>query len=117
MKKNGKKNETDSKDIVSEIEKRFERHTNILMEQMRHEVKTVAEGHSVIIRKLEDHDKEFSTIKSDIAELKTDVHVLKSDVREIKSELHSMNAAIMETGHEVKDHEKRVKKLEEKVLV
>jgi len=117
MKKGGKKNEADSKGIVAEIDKRFERHTNILMEQMRHEVKTVAEGHSIIIKKLEDHDNEFSKIKSDIGELKTDVHVLKSDVREIKSELHSMNAAIMETGRETKGHEKRITKLEEKVLV
>lgn len=117
MKKNDRKNETDSKNIVSAVEKRFEHHTNILMEQMRHEVKTVAEGHSVIIRKLEDHDKKFVKIESDITEIKTDLHAVKSDVRAIKSELHSMNMALMETSHETKDHDKRIKKLEEKVLV
>lgn len=124
MKKNDKKNEPGNKDIVAEIKEEFKHHTNILMEQMRHEVKTVAEGHGVIIRKLEkhdekfeqiehkleDHDRKFAKIESDIVEVKTDLHA-------IKSELHSMSMALMETSHETKDHEKRVKKLEEKALI
>ncbi len=42
MKKNIKNNETTNNDVIVEIEKRFERHTNVLTEQMKHEVKTVA---------------------------------------------------------------------------
>ena len=110
MKKNGKKNETSSNDIISEIEKRFERHTNILMEQMKHEVKTVAEGHGFIIRKLEEHDERFDKI---------DAKLVEHDKKFVKigSELQSISAALMETSHETKDHEKRIKKLEEKILI
>ena len=96
MRKNAKKNETSNSNIISEIEKRFERHTNILMEQMKHEVKTVAEGHGAIMRKLEEHDKKFA---------------------KVESELQSISMAVMDTGHEIKEHQKRIKKVEEKVFV
>ena len=102
MKKNTKKSEP-ANDIVTGIKEEFKRHTNILMEQMRHEVKTVAEGHGIIIKKLEDHDKRFN---------------------KIESELSTISMAVMDTGQRVKaiekkidDHETRITKVEEKVFV
>ncbi len=114
MKKNENKNEANSKEIIAEIEKRFDRHTNILAEQMRHDVKTVAEGHSIVIKKLEDHDKKFVELDKKIGK--------------VESELHSVKMAVMDTGHRVDriekkldeslgNHEKRITKLEEKVFV
>jgi len=124
MKKNDKKNESGNKDIVSEIKEEFKRHTNILMEQMRHEVKTVAEGHSILVKKVDEVKSDLSevktdlnAVKSDVDKVKSDISELKTDVREIKSEFHSMSMALMETSHETKDHEKRIKKLEERVFV
>ena len=116
MKKNAKKNETSNNDIISEIEKRFERHTNILMEQMQHEVKTVAEGHAAIMRKLEHHDGKFGDMDNRFD--KIDAKLIEHDKKfvKIELELQSISVALMETGHETKDHEKRIKKLEEKVL-
>ncbi len=117
MKKNTKKNETPNNDIISEIEKRFERHTNILMEQMKHEVKTVAEGHGIIIKKLEEHDKRFDEV---------DAKLIGHDKKfaKVESELHSISMAVMETSQTVKsiekkldNHETRITKLETKVLV
>ncbi len=103
MKKNGKRNETVDNDVIPEIKEEFKRHTNILMEQMKHEVKTVAEGHGAIIRKLEEHDKRF------------DEHDKK--FAKIELELQSISMAVMEISHDTKGHEKRIKKVEEKALL
>lgn len=131
MKKIAKKNETSNNDIIAEIDKRFERHTNILMEQMKHEVKTVAEGHSILVKKLDKVESEIGEIKNDVqevkndvqglkkdmVEVKNDVQELKQDMREVKSELGSVKMIVMNISHEINDHEKRVKKVEEKVFV
>ena len=131
MKKNVKKNDTSDNDIVAEIDKRFERHANILMEHMTKEIKIVAEGHGILVRKIDKIESDVVELKTDVHLLKTDVHLLKTDVhvlktdmkevkkdmREVKSELHYMNMALMDTSHETKDHEKRIKKIEEKVFV
>ena len=137
MKKNAKKNDTNGNNIIAEIDKRFERHTNILMEKMDSTVKTVTEQYSGIAKQMSEIKSDVKELKEDMAivkpvvernskdiqELKKDVHVLKNDVqeiktdmREVKSELHSMNMALMETSHETKDHGKRIKKVEEKVF-
>lgn len=110
MKKNTKKNAPTNNDMISEIEKRFERHTNILMEQMKHEIKTVAEGHGAIIRKLEEHDKMFDKVNSKLSE-----HDKK--FAKVESELQSIGMAVMDISHGIKGHEKRITKLEEKALV
>ena len=110
MKKNGKKTDPTNKDVISEIKGEFERHTNILMEQMRHEIKTVAEGHGSIIRKLEEHDKRFDKVDAKLTE-----HDKK--FAKVESELQSISMAVMDTGHEIKEHQKRIKKVEEKVFV
>ena len=49
---------TEENKIIREIK----RHTGVLVEQMRHEVKTVAEGHGAIMRKLEKYDGQFAQI-------------------------------------------------------
>ena len=124
MKKNAKKNETSNNDLIVEIDKRFERHTNVLMEQMKHEVKTVAEGHSILIKKLDKVESELGEVKKDIHELKNDMAIVKpvlemhtTDLREIKSELKSVKMVVVNISHEMNDHEKRIKKVEEKVFV
>ena len=94
MNKNGKNNEPTNNDVISEIKGEFKRHTNILMEQMKHEVKTVAEGHGAIMRKLEEHDKKFA---------------------KVEVELQSISMTVMEISHDTKGHEKRIKKIEEKL--
>ena len=117
MKKNGKKTDPTNKDVISEIKGEFERHTNILMEQMRHEIKTVAEGHGSIIRKLEEHDKRFDKVDAKLTE-----HDKK--FAKVESELQSISMAVMETSQTVKsiekkldNHETRITKIETKVLV
>ena len=54
------KNNSKNKNIITEIKEEFKRYTGVLMEQMRKEVQTVAERHSTIISKLNEHDKRFN---------------------------------------------------------
>ena len=109
MKKNGKKTESKN-DVITEMKEEFKRHTTALMEHMTKEVKTVAEGHSILVKKL---DK----VESEISEIKKDVQELKQDMREVKTELGSVKMIVVNTSHEINDHEKRIKKVEEKVFV
>lgn len=118
MKKNStKKNEMNRDDLITEIEKRFERHTNMLIEKMDSNVKTVTEQYSGLA-------KQISEVKSDVNDLKKDMAIVKpaverqgKDLKEIRSELHSVKMAVMDVGHVTKDHGKRITKLEEKVFV
>ena len=129
MKKKTPKNNSTNKDIVAEIEERFKRHTGVLMEQMQKEVRTVAEGHSGIMRKLDEHDDRFAKIESEVGSLqsevgslRSEVGSLRSEVGSVKSELQYVKAAVMDTNQTAKsiekkldNHETRISKLEEKI--
>jgi len=110
MNKNGKKTESKN-DVITEIKEEFKRHTTALMEHMTKEVKIVAEGHSILVKKLDKVESEIGEIKKDVQE------GLKQDMREVKSELGSVKMIVMNISHEINDHEKRIKKVEEKVFV
>lgn len=71
MKNSAKKNEMKSSDLITEIEKRFERHTNILVEKMDSNVKTFTEQYSGLA-------KQISEVKSDVKELKEDMAIVKN---------------------------------------
>jgi len=117
-------------------EKKFdlERETRVLLEDVRHGLKTVAEGHGSLARKLDDHDKKFVKIESDLVVIKTDLRFIKSELGSTKSELgsvqselHSVKAAVFDTNHRItdlqktvserfEDNEKRINRLENKVF-
>lgn len=117
MKKNAKKNDTIDNGMAAEIKDEFKRHAAVLMEHMTKEVKIVAEGHGILVKKIDRIESELSGVRKDIAIIKPIVAANGKDSKEIKSGFHSMNMAIMETSHEIKGHEKRIKKVEEKVFV
>ena len=77
-----------------------ERETRVLLEDIRQQVKTVAEGHGTIIRKLDEHDKKFE---------------------HIDQRLDKIEMVLTDTSDRVKTIEKdqgsRIAKLEEKVFV
>ena len=137
MKKNGKKNETSDNDLIVEIEKKFERHTSILMEKMDSNVKTVTEQYSGLAKQvselksdvkdlkndmaivkpaLERNCKDVQGLKQDMVEVKNDLQELKKDMCEVKSELGSVKMVVVNISHEIKDHDTRIKKVEEKVI-
>ena len=86
MKKNSaKKNETNSSDLITEIEKRFERHTNILIEKMDSNVKTVTEQYSGLAKQISEVKSDVNDLKEDMAIVKPPVEVFGNDVKKIKS--------------------------------
>jgi len=115
MKKNSRKNESEKDiNIISAMKAEFEHFSGVLEERLIKEVKTVAEGHGGIVKTLDKIETELSGIKSEL--------------HTVKSELHTVKMAVMDTGHRVdqiekklgenlQNQEKRITKLEEKVLV
>jgi len=132
MKKNGKK------EIPSGSKGEFEHFSRILMEKMDSTVKTVTEQYGGLITKIDSVSSDVSDIKEDIAimkpalernckdimelkkdmqEVKKDTLELKKDMREVRSDLHSVKTIVTAISHEANGHEKRIKRVEEKVLV
>jgi len=111
MKKNGKKN------IPAGNKDEFERFTKILLEKMDSTVKTVTEQYGGIVKKIDNVANDVNDLKDDMAIVKPAVEMLGRDIKEIKSELHSVKMAVMTVSHEIGGHEKRIKKVEEKVFV
>ena len=94
MKKNDKTSK--SKSIDSE------RETRVLLEDIRKQVQTVAEGHGFIIKKLEEHDEKFEQIDQRFDR--------------IESVLTDTNGIVKSIEKKLDDHETRIKKVEEKVF-
>ena len=123
MKKNDKTPKTGKGDL--------EQKTRVLLEEIRHELKTVAEGHSMLAKKLDDHDEKLSEISDVVRKMDTHYFRLQMDTEAVKSQtgtidikvdrierdLGAVKNAVMDISHTTKDLEKRVTKVEEKVLV
>lgn len=77
----------------------LQRETRVLLEEIHQQVRTVAEGHGIIIRKLEEHDKR---------------------VEQMNQRFDRIEIVLTDTNGRVKkieqDHGARLTKLEEKVL-
>ena len=84
-----------------------ERETRVLLEDIRKEVKTIAEGHGTIIRKLDEHDKRFVKIESELDTVKMAVMQISGDIKDLKEEV----------AKDLSDHKTRIVKLEEKVFI
>jgi len=64
-----------------------ENYEGILLEEIRENVKILAEGQIAIRDNLDIVKSDVSTLKSDVSTLKSDVSTLKSDVSTLKSDL------------------------------
>ncbi|MFH0763784.1 MAG: hypothetical protein V1927_02125 [Candidatus Omnitrophota bacterium] len=112
MKKNDKAQKSKEFDL--------ERETRALLENMHSDIKKIAEAqssHGNRLDKIETAVKEIPTIRSEIKIISMAVEANSKDLKDIKSELHSMNMALMDISHVTENHEKRIKKVEEKVFV
>ncbi len=102
MKKNDKKTEPKN-DVITEMKEEFKRHTTALMEHMTKEVKIVAEGHGVLAKRLDNIESDLTGVKSDLDIVKTVVMDTNQRVKVIEKKFDN--------------HETRITKLEEKVLI
>ena len=106
-----------------------ERETRVLLEDIRKQVQTVAEGHSMLAKKLESHDEKLNEISTVVQKIDTHYFKLQMDTESIKSqtgtidiktdrierELGTVKNAVMDMSKTTKNHGKRIEKLEEKV--
>ena len=122
-----KKNEKTPKSKTTDSE----RETRVLLEEIRKQVQTVAEGHSALAKKLEGHDEKLNEISSVVQKIDTHYFKLQMDTESIKSqtgtidiktdrierELGTVKNAVMNINRETNDLQTRVKKIEEKVFI
>jgi len=119
------------------------RHFEVVLEQILHEVKTVAEGHGTLDQKIEryhkeakedhrtmmdllkfshdEHDKKIDGVRT---ELKEEIQAVHTELKETREELsakievvgNKVNGEAREgaLGHKVDGHEERIKRLERK---
>ncbi|MFA5144171.1 MAG: hypothetical protein WC522_08445 [Candidatus Omnitrophota bacterium] len=123
MKKNEKTPKTKTTDS--------ERETRVLLEDIRKQVRTVAEGHSGLAKKLESNEEKLNEISAVVQKIDTHYFKLQMDTESIKSqvgtldiktdrierELGTVKNAVMDISCETNGLQVRVKKLEEKVFV
>lgn len=123
MKKNDKTPKIDKVDL--------EQKTRVLLEEIRHSLKTVAEGHGLLAKRLDGHDEKLNEISDIVRKIDTHYFKLQMDTESIKSQtgtidiktdrierdLGTVKNAVMDISRDAKDLEKRIKKVEEKVLV
>ena len=85
-------------ELERRLESRLERHTGVMVEALRSEIRVVAEQYGGIMTKLEEHDRRFDRVD------------LRFD--RIDLEFGVMKTALFDTSHRVNDHETRIRKLE-----
>jgi len=102
---------------MTEKEKQY---FEIMLEQILHEVKTVAEGHSALDNKIEryhreskaDHQLSMDLIKYSHDALKEDIQGVRTELKETREEMASGFKAIVD---KLEGHEDRIRFLERKV--
>ena len=109
MKKNDKIPKTKTTDS--------ERGTRVLLEDINHSVKTIAEGHSALSSKLNNIDERLSKIESTFFKNEWAIESIKSKVGTIDTKLDRIENVVLDTNNTIKEHGKRITKVEEKVFV
>lgn len=108
-----------------------ERETRVLLEDIRKQVQSIAEGHGMLAKKLESHDEKLNEISTVVQKIDTHYFKLQMDTESIKSQtgtidiktdrierdLGTVKNAVMDISRETNDLQKRVKKVEEKIFV
>jgi len=96
-----------------------QRHFGVVLEQILHEVRVVAEGHSTLDEKMErfheeakeDHRTAMGLIKFSHDDLNKKIDGVRSELRETRADL---SARIEAVGDKVEGHEERIVQLERK---
>jgi len=86
-----------------------QRHQNVLLEEIRRDVKIVTEGHGGLARSMDEvketlkgHESRFDRIEMVVSENRKDIKELKSAVKRIDQKLDTVTT----------NHEQRIQKLE-----
>ena len=135
-----KKAKTSESLLAQELAEQFTRQTGMLLEQIRSEVRVVAEGHGNLSRQMEELREdlrnemkegfaaaraESRAIAKDLASFKSEMFGFRSEMQEFRSEMfgfkHDTTKRLDRIENTldtvVNDHEKRITKVEEKLAV
>jgi peptidoglycan hydrolase CwlO-like protein len=99
----------DNKKIKSTPEYDSQRETRVLLEDIHSEVKTVVEQHGSIVKKLDEHDKRFDRMESELTTVKMAVMDNSRDIKELKTGQQEIGQKLDTV---IADHEHRLQKLE-----
>ena len=102
-----KKKPTKTKPSTPEFDS--ERETRVLLEKISSDVKTVAEGHSSLVKGQEEIKSELSTVKAAVWEIDTKVKGIDTKVNEIGTRLKKVEQKLDSV---TENHEQRIQKLE-----
>ena len=106
--------------MVKKAEKvSLERETRVLLEKIGSDIKTLAEGHTLLVDKFEGLDNRVSEISSLAFKTEMNVEAIKSKVGtmdikldRIERELETVKVAVLDIGSKIIDHEHRLQKTE-----
>lgn len=70
------------------------RETRVLLEEVHSSVKTIAEGHGVIIKRLDNVEGELSTVKTAVMENSNGIKALRGDVKILKRGQESLRSDV-----------------------
>ncbi|NLC44299.1 MAG: hypothetical protein GX783_08450 [Clostridiales bacterium] len=87
------------------------RHTGVLVEDLRREVKLVAEGHSILDNKIDKFQAEITGVKRDITGIKQDMSEVKRDIRGIKQDLNTVKDYVIAVDDKLNNHDKIIKRI------
>ena len=92
-------------ELERRLESRLERHTGVMVEALRSEIRIVAEQYGSIVNRLDSVDSKL---------VEHDARFDKMDLRfdRIDLEFSAMKTGLFDTSHRVNDHETRIRKLE-----
>ena len=94
--------------ILEEIK----RHNKVLMEHMEKQVKTVAEQHSSVIEKLEEHDENFKRIDQRFGRIEEVAMENRKDVRGLQTGQERIEELAMENRKDIRGLQTGQKRLE-----
>ena len=69
------------------------RHMNVILEDIRHKLEVVAEGHKMLDQKF---DRKIDALWQDLKIVKTDIMYIKSDICDIKKDVNKMQGTLKE---------------------
>ena len=85
---------------------KMEHETRVLLENMYHQVKTIAEGHSSIINKLEEHDDRFNGIDKRFDNIDAKLIAHDNKFEQMDMRFDRIETVLMDTNDRVKKIEK-----------
>jgi len=94
-----------------------ERETRVLLEDIHQQVKTVAEGHGALSSKLNSVDERLSKIESTFFKNEWAIESIKNKAGTIDTKIDRIENVVLDISSSVKTHEKRITRIEEKVIV